>query len=77
MVGLLAGLVGVPVGAWVFRALSDAITSGVGIGPGLTVNPSTAFVGAVVPLSALVAAAGALAAAGVARRPAAELVRYE
>jgi putative ABC transport system permease protein len=77
-IGLVAGLIGVPVGTWVFRVLSDTITTGVGIGPGLTVTPSVAFLVAVVPACALVAAAaGGLAAAGLARRPAADLVRYE
>ena len=76
--GLLAGLVGVPVGAVVYRVLSDSITAGVGIGPGLGGSPSGWFLVAVVPAVTLAAAgAGALASYGLSRRPAAELVRYE
>jgi putative ABC transport system permease protein len=78
VIGLIAGFVGVPLGTWVFRTLSDSITSGVGVGPGLTVTPSRAFLVAVMLACTVVAAAaGGLAAAGLARRPAAELVRYE
>ena len=78
LLGFAAGLIGVPVGWVVFRALSDGITAGVGIGPGLGVSPSPWFLVAVVPaVTAVAAAAGALASLGLSRRPAAELVRYE
>jgi putative ABC transport system permease protein len=76
--GFVAGVIGVPVGWAVFRQMSDAITAGVGIGPGLGLPPSGWFMVAVVPALTLIAAgAGALAALGLSRRPAAELVRYE
>jgi putative ABC transport system permease protein len=76
--GFVAGIVGVPIGSVVFRALSDGITAGVGIGPGLGVSPSAWFLVAVVPsVTLLAAAAGGLASLGLSRRPAAELVRYE
>lgn len=78
MLGFVAGAVGAPLGWWLFRVLSDAVTAAAGIGPGLAPSPSPWLVAAVVPVAALLsAAAGALAAAGLSRRPAAELVRYE
>lgn len=78
LLGLVAGLVGVPLGWWLFGVLGDAITSGVGVGPGLVVSPPAWILVAIVPAAALLAAgSGALAALGLARRPAAELVRYE
>lgn len=77
-IGLAAGVVGVPVGWASYRWLSDTIASGVGIGPGLSVAPTATFlVTVVVGATLLAAAAGALAAAGLARRPVAALVRYE
>ena len=76
--GLAAAVVGVPVGWFVFRRLSDAITAGVGIGPGMGVAPAWWFIVAViVGATAVAAAAGALASLDLSRRPAAELVRYE
>jgi len=78
LLGFAAGVVGVPVGWLVFRWLSDTITSGVGVGPGLAIAPPWWFLAAVVPAATLLSAgAGALASWGLSRRPAAELVRYE
>jgi putative ABC transport system permease protein len=78
VLGLLAGLVGVPLGVVVFDALGDLVGSGVGIGPGLTESPGPAFLVAVVVASTVTAAAvGALAALRLSRLPAAALVRYE
>jgi len=77
-IGLVAVVVGVPVGLVVYRLLSDAISAGAGVGPGLASMPSPWFTAAVVPVAVLVSAgAGALAAAGLSRQPAAALVRYE
>ena len=76
-IGLVAGLVGVPVGWWVFRAVGRHHLGG-GRRPRPDGGPPAWLLLAVVAAGALVAAAaGAVAAAGVARRPAAELVRYE
>jgi putative ABC transport system permease protein len=76
--GLAAAVIGVPVGWVVYRVLSDTITAGVGIGPGMGVAPAWWFMLAVaVGATVLASAAGALASLGLSRRPAAELVRYE
>lgn len=65
-------------GLLIFRLLADAITAGVGVGPGMAEAPPPVFLAVVVPLAvAGAAASGALAALGLSRRPAAELVRYE
>lgn len=78
VLGLAAGLVGAPLGWFVFQSLADAMASGVGIGPGLAPGPPGWFLAAVVPATtALAAAAGALSSLGLSRRPAAELVRFE
>jgi hypothetical protein len=58
--------------------MGDAIATSTGIGPGLSIMPAPVFFVALVPVAVLLAAgAGALATAGLARRPAAALVRYE
>jgi putative ABC transport system permease protein len=77
-IGLLAAIVGIPLG-WVgFTAMSDGLTTGVGIGPGFASDPSTVAVALVLPAVVLLAAGtGALASLGLARRPASDLVRYE
>ena len=77
-IGLVAGAIGLPVGVLVYRLLSDAITSGVGIGPGVSSAPPVFVLVAVIPAAGLLAAAaGGVAAATLARQPAAALVRYE
>lgn len=78
VVGLLAGLVGLPLGWLVYETLVDGLTSGIGIGPGFASAPPLVAVVLLVPAMALLSAgAGALAALGLARRPASDLVRYE
>ena len=77
-IGLIAGLVGVPLGNWAYVALGDGLTTGIGIGPGFASEPSALLLAVVVPAGVLLAAgAGALATVGLARRPASTLVRYE
>jgi len=78
MLGFLAAAVAVPVGWWVSLELGDALTAGIGIGPGFASSPPLGLaLGVVVAVVGLAAAAGALATVGLARRSAAALVRYE
>jgi putative ABC transport system permease protein len=76
--GVVATVVGVPLGLLVFRLLADVVSSGIGVGPGWLPAPG------ILPLTvvALVAvgmsaALGAVAVRRVAIRPAADLVRGE
>lgn len=76
--GLLGALLGVPLGLWLFRVMSDAVTSLIGAGPGFGQPPSIlALVVLGLAMVAVAGALGALAASRLARRPAAELVRWE
>ena len=77
-VGVIATVVGVPLGLWIFRVLSDAVSRSIGVGPGWVPWPSVAAI-AILAVGAIVAAGGlgALAAARTASRPAADLVRGE
>jgi putative ABC transport system permease protein len=78
VLGLLAGALAVPVGLAASRLLADGLMTGIGIGPGFASSPPPAVaIGVVIGSAALAACAGALAVVGLARRPAAELVRYE
>ena len=77
-IGLPAALIGLVLGSWIFRIMTDTIATASGVGPGLGVAPSALFLALLVPIATLVAAAaGGLSSASIARRPAAELVRYE
>jgi putative ABC transport system permease protein len=76
-IGLLAGIVGAPLGWLLFRVVADATTKAAGLGPNPIPAPSWAALAAVVIGVTAAAATGALAAVGPTRRPAAELVRYE
>ena len=76
--GVLAAVVGVPLGLWIFRAMSDAVSTGLGVGPGWMPAPSAIPSALLVVLAVLVSGGlGALAVARVARRPASDLVRGE
>jgi putative ABC transport system permease protein len=78
LIGLLAGLVGAPLGWLGFRVVADATTKAAGLGPNPIPAPSwAALVAVIVGVTATAAATGALAAVGPTRRPAAELLRYE
>jgi putative ABC transport system permease protein len=76
--GLAAVVVGVPLGLFLFGTLSDLVSDGIGVGPGWMPMPSVGQV-CLVAFGALAASAalGALAVERLARRPAAELVRWE
>ena len=76
--GVVAAVVGVPLGLWIFRAMSDEVSTGLGVGPGWMPAPSP-LAAAVLVVGAIVVSAGlgALAVARVARRPASDLVRGE
>ncbi len=76
--GLVAAVVGVPLGLVVFRLLSDVVSEGIGVGPAWMPMPGAVAllvlaVGAVT-LSALL---GALSVLGIVRRSTADLVRGE
>ena len=78
VLGLVAAVIGVPLGLLVFRVLADAVSTGIGVGPGWLPAPSIGLVsvmGAVaIGLSAML---GAVAVRRIANRPAADLVRGE
>ncbi len=78
VLGLAAVVLGVPFGLWLFGVLSDLVSEGIGVGPGWMPMPDATQV-AVLAFVAIVISAGlgALAVARLARRPAAELVRWE
>lgn len=78
VLGVVASLIGVPLGLLLFRLLADVVSSGIGVGPGWLPAPG------VVPLAVVAmvavgmsAALGAVAVRRVATRPAADLVRGE
>jgi putative ABC transport system permease protein len=78
VLGLVAAIVGIPLGVVVFRVLADAVSTGIGVGPGWlpALGPGpVAGVGAVAIVSS--SALGALAVRRIATRPAADLVRGE
>jgi putative ABC transport system permease protein len=76
--GLVATVIGLPLGYAVFRILSDSLSRAVGVGPGWMGAPAagTAAVVAVTAL-AVTAAVGALAVVRLAQRPASELLHRE
>jgi putative ABC transport system permease protein len=76
--GLAAVVVGLPLGLLIFGTLSDLVSDGIGVGPGWMPMPTAGQL-IVVSLTALTLSAGlgALAVQRLARRPAADLVRWE
>lgn len=78
VLGVVATLVGVPLGLLVFRILADLVSNGIGVGPNWLPTPGPVLVGTVAAAAVFVSALlGALAVQRVARRPAADLVRGE
>jgi putative ABC transport system permease protein len=78
LLGMVAVVVGLPLGLALFRLLSDAVSEGIGVGPGFGGSPTAAAAGIIAVLTVVFAAGiGALAVAGLVRRPASELVRWE
>jgi putative ABC transport system permease protein len=76
--GLAAVAVGVPVGLLLFGWLSDLVSDGIGVGPDWMPMPTAGQLGLVAVLAlAASGGLGALAVGRLARRPAAELVRWE
>jgi putative ABC transport system permease protein len=74
--GLLATVIGVPLGLWVFRVLSDVVSTSIGVGPGwMPAPPGGAVVFLTVAAWAVSATFGAVVAGRMTRRPASELVR--
>jgi len=77
-IGLIAGVVGAPLGWLLFRVAAHALTKAAGLGPNPVPAPSWAALAAVIiGITVTAAGTGALAAVGPTRRPAADLVRYE
>jgi putative ABC transport system permease protein len=78
VLGLVAALVGVPLGLLVFRVLSDAVSTGIGVGPGWMPAPGFGLV-VMIATTAIVLSAvlGSVATRRIAIRPAADLVRGE
>ena len=77
-ISLLAFSAGVPLGLVIFGTLSDLVSDGIGVGPGWMPLPTAGQLILVTLVAlALAGGLGALAVARLARRPAAELVRWE
>jgi len=78
VLGLVADVIGVPLGLVVFRILADAVSSGIGVGPGWMPAPGIGLVALVAAIAIVLSAAlGAAAVRRIATRPAADLVRGE
>jgi putative ABC transport system permease protein len=78
VLGLVAVVVGVPLGLVVFRVLADAVSTGIGVGPGWMPIPGAGMVVTIAAVAiALSATLGSVAVRRIATRPAAELVRGE
>jgi putative ABC transport system permease protein len=78
VLGIVASLLGVPFGLWVFRVMSDAVSTGMGVGPGWAPAPASGTIALLVVAAVLVSAGlGGLAVARIAGRPAADLLRGE
>ena len=78
VLGLAAAVVGLPLGALVFRILSDTVSSGIGVGPGWMPMPGPVVFGVLAAVAVVASAVlGGLSVLGVVRRPAADLVRGE
>ncbi|MGD9999165.1 MAG: ABC transporter permease [Ilumatobacteraceae bacterium] len=78
VLGIVSAVVAVPAGLWIFRMLSDSVSTSLGVGPGWMPAPATWSVVVLAVAACVVSAAlGALAAARITRRSASELVRSE
>jgi putative ABC transport system permease protein len=78
LIGLLAGLVGIPLGLGALQLLSDAVTSEIGLGPDFTPTPTLGVMA--VPTLVLVVLSAVISLTAVQallRRPTTELIRYE
>jgi len=76
--GLVAVVVGVPLGLLLFGTLSNLVSDGIGVGPGWMPLPTAGQLTLVTLIALAVSAGlGALAVGRLARRPASELVRWE
>lgn len=78
VLGLVAAVIGVPLGLVVFRVLADAVSTGIGVGPGWLPAPGV-FLTSMIALVAIMLSAvfGASAVRRIATRPASDLVRGE
>jgi putative ABC transport system permease protein len=78
LLGIVSSLLAVPLGFWVFRALSDVVSTSLGVGPAWLPAPSiTSVLVIVVATSIVTAGLGVTAVARNAFRPASDLVRGE
>jgi len=78
VLGLVAAVIGLPLGLVVFRVLADAVSKGIGVGPGWMPAPGIGLVAVVGAIAIVLSASlGALAVRRIANRPAADLVRGE
>lgn len=78
VLGIVAAAIGVPLGLVTFRVLADAVSKGIGTGPGWMPALGGGAVATIAAVAVLLSALlGALAVRQVAVRPAAELVRGE
>jgi putative ABC transport system permease protein len=78
VLGLVAVVVGVPLGLFVFRVLADAVSTGIGVGPGWMPIPGVGMVATIAAVAIVLSATlGSVAVRRIATRPAAELVRGE
>lgn len=76
--GMVAVVIGVPLGLWLFQTLSDVVSRAIGVGPGWMAAPSAGLVAVFALLAVVVSAGlGAVAVARISRRPASDLVRTE
>ena len=76
--GLIATVIGVPLGLGVFRILADVVSSGIGVGPGWMPAPGVATISIIVGTTIVMSAAlGAVALQRIATRSPADLVRGE
>jgi putative ABC transport system permease protein len=78
LLGVVATVIGIPLGLLVFRILADAVSSGIGVGPGWMPAPGVALLTVIAAI--VISLSTALGAAGerrVATRPAADLVRND
>ena len=78
VLGLIATVIGIPLGLGVFRILADAVSSGIGVGPGWMPAPSIAPISIIAGTAIVLSAAlGAVALQRTTTRTAADLVRGE
>jgi putative ABC transport system permease protein len=76
--GILAVLIGIPLGLWLNTVVAQALSSSVGGPPNIQISTNWWGLALLIPATALVAALGAyLSARWAARVPAAEVLRYE